>query len=69
MVEPQQTETMPEATTEGEPECAHHWQIETPAGKTSEGTCKRCGATRTFYNSSEQRAVIRTAKTATRRDS
>lgn len=31
-------------------DCRHHWVIESPAGATSRGTCKRCGAEREFYN-------------------
>ena len=33
--------------------CTHHWLIESPNGPTSEGICKRCGATRTFRNFSQ----------------
>ena len=28
--------------------CAHHWLIESPAGPTSTGVCKHCGAVREF---------------------
>ena len=28
--------------------CAHHWLIESPAGPTSTGVCKLCGAVRDF---------------------
>lgn len=31
-------------------DCRHHWVIDTPAGTTSRGVCKRCGAEREFYN-------------------
>lgn len=34
--------------------CVHHWIIETPNGRESGGTCKRCGATKSFSNSTEQ---------------
>ena len=34
-----------------EPECRHHWLIETPHGATSWGICKHCGARREFSNS------------------
>ena len=36
---------------EAEPDCPHHWAIESPNGPTSYGTCKRCGETREFRNS------------------
>jgi hypothetical protein len=57
MVE-QRTETrMTEASLDVE--CAHHWRIETPAGETSRGTCKICGATRDFANYTQRRATAR----------
>lgn len=31
--------------------CQHHWSIETPAGSTSKGHCRRCGEERDFRNS------------------
>lgn len=31
--------------------CQHHWYIETPAGSTSRGICRRCGEEREFRNS------------------
>ncbi len=31
--------------------CTHHWIIERPAGPTSEGECRDCGASRQFRNS------------------
>ena len=34
--------------------CAHHWLIAAPNGPTSAGTCKNCGTTRDFPNSSEE---------------
>lgn len=34
--------------------CVHHWLIETPNGRESQGVCKRCGATKEFSNSTEQ---------------
>lgn len=34
-------------------ECVHQWMIDPPAGPTSEGHCKLCGATRSFKNSLE----------------
>jgi len=30
--------------------CPHHWLIEPPAGRTSIGTCRLCGATQMFSN-------------------
>ncbi len=30
--------------------CTHHWLIENPAGETSRGVCKYCGASRDFRN-------------------
>lgn len=33
--------------------CVHHWQIDAPNGRESEGVCKRCGASRNFSNSNE----------------
>lgn len=32
-------------------DCAHHWIIETPQGKTSHGRCKCCGREKLFRNS------------------
>ena len=32
------------------PDCKHHWIIETPKGRTSMGTCANCGTQRTFSN-------------------
>jgi hypothetical protein len=33
--------------------CVHHWRIESPNGRESQGVCKRCGAIRNFSNSTE----------------
>jgi len=33
-----------------QPQCRHHWLIETPQGATSKGVCKLCGAVREFRN-------------------
>ena len=49
-----------DASTEG---CAHHWQIATPNGETSEGICKRCGKTRDFLNYSQRKMMVRSVKT------
>lgn len=35
--------------------CRHHWLIQTPAGATSMGTCRNCGATQEFSNIFEGR--------------
>ncbi|MAH44249.1 hypothetical protein CMI37_00360 [Candidatus Pacearchaeota archaeon] len=32
---------------------AHHWMLPSPDGPTVKGTCKFCGTTKEFYNSSE----------------
>ncbi|MFA7248571.1 MAG: hypothetical protein WC273_02975 [Dehalococcoidia bacterium] len=58
--------------------CVHHWRIESPNGRESQGVCKRCGAVRAFANSNESvmweqtntlrndanRAPMRTSKVA-----
>jgi hypothetical protein len=36
---------------EEEPQCRHHWVIETPHGATSVGRCKVCKEVREFRNS------------------
>jgi hypothetical protein len=28
--------------------CAHHWMLSSPAGDSTDGVCKLCGATRRF---------------------
>jgi hypothetical protein len=43
----------PEAPAAAGPKCVHHWAIETPNGRESEGVCKRCGLRRSFSNSNE----------------
>ena len=45
-------------------ECAHHWMIESPSGETSQGICKFCGSTRSFFNSSTGRTMTRAGKPA-----
>lgn len=55
------------STTELPPEmlpstCAHYWLIETPAGESSQGRCKSCGATRAFLNYSQRRTMTRSVK-------
>jgi len=34
----------------GDPECVHHWVIDSPAGSVSMGLCRICGAGRAFAN-------------------
>jgi hypothetical protein len=50
----------PEAVT-----CAHHWQIDTPNGETSDASCKLCGAKRSFANYSHRRPMTRTVRPPT----
>ena len=62
MVE-QQAETItldPDASVDDG--CAHHWQIATPNGVTSEGVCKRCGKSRAFLNYSQRKMMVRSVK-------
>ena len=33
--------------------CVHHWAIESPNGRESQGVCRRCGSKRSFANSTE----------------
>ena len=51
------TETKPveqtEAATPVAKSCVHHWRIEEPNGRESQGVCKRCGAVKAFSNSTE----------------
>ena len=54
-----QTLSAPEVT------CAHHWQIDTPNGETSDASCKLCGATRSFANYSHRRPMTRTVRPPT----
>ena len=56
-----------QATVSPANDCTHHWQIETPAGETSEGVCKLCGARRLFANYSQPQAAGRAAKAAASR--
>lgn len=41
---------MSERRSGGIPDCAHHWQIETPHGAESVGVCEYCGAIDWFPN-------------------
>ena len=40
-----------EEALEVQPECQHHWVIDTANGPTSWGICRRCAAKREFRNS------------------
>jgi hypothetical protein len=44
----------PVAKTPEKQTCCHHWIIEPALGPTSEGTCKLCGAKKTFLNVVEE---------------
>jgi len=46
-----QTPVIEEQVYEEEPQCRHHWVIETPHGATSLGRCKICNEVREFRNS------------------
>ncbi len=43
-------------------DCAHHWQIATPNGVTSDAICKRCGKSRAFLNYSQRKMMVRSVK-------
>jgi hypothetical protein len=47
------TQKTDKQTKKQQASCVHHWRIEAPNGRESEGVCKRCGATRSFANSTE----------------
>jgi len=52
---------------------AHHWIIEPPAGPTSKGVCRFCGAEREFANSGayfidEEHKAAMTAMSAERKE-
>ena len=64
MVE-QATEVSMEMSAASDHSCAHHWQIATPDGETSDASCKFCGATRSFANYSPGRTMTRSAKAPT----
>lgn len=61
MVE-QRTDVRIELSAAEAPVCAHHWQIDTPNGETSDACCKICGATRSFANYSHRRPMTRTVR-------
>jgi hypothetical protein len=58
----QRSRTTTLESSAGGDDCAHHWQIETPNGETSEGVCKRCGKTRAFLNYSQRKMMVRSVK-------
>jgi len=35
--------------------CVHYWMIESPAGPTSRGKCRKCRAVKTFCNTNPER--------------
>jgi len=37
---------------------AHHWVLEIPSGPVSLGTCQRCGDTREFANTVDDRSFV-----------
>lgn len=41
------------STRKAQKNCVHHWRIEAPNGRESQGVCKRCGMTKSFANSNE----------------
>ena len=55
------TEKLREEITESQEELlvdcgtAHHWVIDTATGPKSEGTCKKCGETKSFSNSIDKK--------------
>jgi hypothetical protein len=44
----------PKASPKARANCIHHWIIDAPNGRESQGSCKRCGVTKSFANSTEQ---------------
>lgn len=51
MAKPQPDLQTEEAIESEDSDCAHFWNIESPNGPTSIGSCKVCGAIREFRNS------------------
>ena len=51
-MEPEQTadSALAEPVVQERPACQHHWVIDSPAGPTSRGVCRRCGEERDFQN-------------------
>lgn len=47
----QTTTTRPSRSAQAN--CVHHWLIEAPNGRESRGSCKNCGKTKDFVNSTE----------------
>ena len=48
------TETKMTETKMIETNCIHHWMLPIPDGKFSLGTCKICGTTKEFSNSTQE---------------
>ncbi len=49
----EEKKTVEQAATPAAKTCVHHWRIEEPNGRESQGVCKRCGAIKAFANSNE----------------
>ena len=62
MAEQRAEATTLESDVSADDDCAHHWQIATPNGETSEGVCKRCGKSRAFLNYSQRKMMVRSVK-------
>jgi hypothetical protein len=45
------TQTIEQIQGDQEPQCRHHWVIESPHGAMSAGRCKLCGEVKQFRNS------------------
>lgn len=50
-------ETPEGSWTGSEGDCVHHWKIKEPAGRYSEGRCKKCGSTGSFKNSIDDNRI------------
>lgn len=40
-------------------DCTHYWRIASPAGQTSTGVCRICGASREFQNYTQRQPLTR----------
>jgi|SRR5581483_6502898 len=49
--EVKKTEVIQVEELRDEPQCRHHWIIDTPHGAVSSGRCKICGERKEFFNS------------------
>lgn len=47
----QMTQVRDVIQSEAKETCHHFWVIDSASGPTSKGRCKRCGATKDFFNS------------------